>query len=155
MKHTKKQTFAKKKLLALLLSLATLTLVSRSAPEKIGGMDNSFSYSEEMEDAGVGEIDPADEDYGKFIENPFVATATQPISTFSADVDTASYAYFRKLVQSGYSLSELIATAGKSIRTEEMVNYFDYGYRAPEEGELFSTQMQIQATLMKPGVHHS
>ncbi|MBE6639271.1 MAG: VWA domain-containing protein [Ruminococcaceae bacterium] len=84
-----------------------------------------------------------DEDYGKFIENEFIQTEIQNVSTFSADVDTASYSYFRKLVQSGYSLSELIATAGNSIRTEEMLNYFDYGYESPEGGELFSTKMQI------------
>ena len=82
-------------------------------------------------------------DIFKLIENPFISTADENVSTFSADVDTASYAYFRKLVEEGYSLSELIATAGSSIRTEEMINYFDYGYASPAEGELFSTKVQI------------
>lgn len=39
--------------------------------------------------------------YGKLIENPFISTATNNISTFSADVDTASYTYFRKLMSYG------------------------------------------------------
>ncbi len=83
------------------------------------------------------------DDYGKFIENTFISTETENVSTFAADVDTASYAFFRRLVNEGYTFEELIETAGNSIRTEEMVNYFDYGYQNPKEGELFSTQMQI------------
>ena len=55
-------------------------------------------------------------------ENDFTKTADQPVSTFSADVDTASYTYFRKLVGQGYRLNELTATAGRNLRTEEMVN---------------------------------
>ncbi len=82
-------------------------------------------------------------DYYKLIENPFIDASKEDTSTFSADVDTASYAYFRKLVQQGYGLSELMATAGHSLRTEEMINYFDYGYDAPAEGELFSKTMQV------------
>lgn len=76
-------------------------------------------------------------------ENPYISTAEKNVSTFSADVDTAFYAYFRKHVEYGYSLSELAAMLGSSVRTEEMINYFDYNYSAPAEGELFSTQMQI------------
>ena len=87
------------------------------------------------------EIPP--EEYGKVIENPFISTAQQNVSTFSADVDTASYTYFRKLVNYGWSLEEIIREAGAAIRTEEMINYFDYGYDAPAEGELFSTRMRI------------
>ena len=82
-------------------------------------------------------------DYYKLQENPFIDTTKENTSTFSADVDTASYAYFRKLVQQGYNLSELIGTAGYSIRTEEMVNYFNYNYADPDEGELFSKTAQI------------
>lgn len=75
-------------------------------------------------------------------ENPFVSTEQENVSTFAADVDTASYAFFRRLVNEGYSFNELAASF-RYLRTEEMVNYFDYGYAEPAEGELFSTQMQI------------
>ncbi len=94
-----------------------------------------------MIDPETKEIKP--EYYGHFLENPFISTQDESVSTFSADVDTASYSYFRKLVEQGYSLDELIATAGNSIRTEEMINYFDYGYSAPGENELFSKTAQI------------
>ena len=76
-------------------------------------------------------------------ENDFTKTADQPISTFSADVDTASYTYFRKLVGQGYRLSELTATAGRNLRTEEMVNYFTYNYAAPEESEVFGKTVSM------------
>ena len=84
-----------------------------------------------------------DEQYGRIIENEFIKSSEQPLSTFSADVDTASYTFFRKLVQSGYDLRELRSTAGKSLRIEEMINYFDYGYDEPQNGELFSVNAEI------------
>lgn len=76
-------------------------------------------------------------------ENAFISTREQAISTFSADVDTASYTYWRKLVNQGYSLKSLIATAGSAIRTEEFVNYFDYDYVQPNAGELFGVHVEM------------
>ena len=77
-----------------------------------------------------------------FVENSFISTATENISTFSADVDTASYTYFRKLVNSGYNLTELIGS-GTSFRTEEFINYFDYNVNQPADGELFGVDSGI------------
>ena len=76
-------------------------------------------------------------DFGKIIENEFISTSTQNVSTLSADVDTASYAYFRKLVNMGYSTQQLISTTNGSLRTEEFINYFDYSYKEPQENDLF------------------
>lgn len=84
------------------------------------------------------------------IENSYKSTATDPTSTFSADVDTASYAFFRKLCQSGYSFSELAATMRDSIRTEEMVNYFEYSGNLPENGELFGVKSVISDCPWNP-----
>ena len=83
------------------------------------------------------------EDYGKVIENPFISTAENDVSTFSADVDTASYTYFRKLMSYGWSLEEIIREAGSAIRTEEMINYFDYNYADPIDGNLFGIKAQV------------
>lgn len=81
------------------------------------------------------------------IENPFVDTSVQNISTFSADVDTASYTYFRKLMTQGYTLSALKSQISRSpLRTEEMINYFDYSYTLPAEGEVFGTQATLAVT---------
>ena len=115
------------------------------APGAAADADGNFFYNtvvdESLIDVATGTILP--EHYGKFLENEFISTEDENVSTFSADVDTASYAYFRNLVNSGYTLSELIATAGRSIRTEEMVNYFNYNYPSPKDGELFSTTATV------------
>ncbi len=78
------------------------------------------------------------------VETPFVSTEQQAISTFSADVDTASYTLFRKHVQTGYKWSQMKSDyVGGNIRTEEMLNYFDYDYAEPAEGDLFGVGVQI------------
>lgn len=114
-----------------------------------GGIMNDAILGIPMEDAEgvVPEIIPPgaapSDEVNKFVENPFIKTDVECVSTFSADVDTASYSYLRRLIEQGYSLSELKATAGSSIRTEELINYFNYNYASPAEGELFSTNVQI------------
>lgn len=60
-----------------------------------------------------------------FATNPFVVAEHDPLSTFAADVDTASYDTFRSYAQSG------ILPPPERIRLEDFVNYFDYGYAAP------------------------
>ena len=81
-------------------------------------------------------------DQSRYFENPFVSAAEQPVSTFSADVDTASYGLFRKLVNSGCTLEDL-QSQSRSFRTEEMVNYFSYDYPAPAEGEVFGHEATV------------
>lgn len=61
--------------------------------------------------------------------NPVKITAEEPVSTFSADVDTASYAVVRSSLLSGF------LPPAEAVRIEEMVNYFSYDYPAPEAGE--------------------
>ena len=63
------------------------------------------------------------EGYNRIVENPFVAVAQEPLSTFSIDVDTASYANVRRF------LNENTLPPPDAVRIEEMVNYFDYDYR--------------------------
>ncbi len=106
----------------------------------IAYMSNLYSQAPE-ESLENGAISP--DDYGKFIENKFILTSKENVSTFSADVDTGSYTYFRRMVAQGTPLADIIRHAGGLIRTEEMLNYFDYGYAEPADGELFSTTMQI------------
>jgi len=61
--------------------------------------------------------------------NPVKSVATDPVSTFSADVDTASYSYVRRSLLSG-SLPD-----PDSVRVEELVNYFPYDWKGPEAAE--------------------
>lgn len=57
--------------------------------------------------------------------NPIKQVAQEPVSTFSVDVDTASYANVRRF------LSEGARPPADAVRVEELINYFDYGYRRP------------------------
>lgn len=89
--------------------------------------------------AGVDGCAPAPGCYGEGYtdagEPDFVSAAEQPLSTLSADADTASYANLRRLVRSGAGLGTIDPGA---VRIEEMLNYFDYDYAAPAEGEDFA-----------------
>ncbi len=129
------------------------SLNGNGAPSKPGNMnmaadaelEESFDRlpPSEAPDGNNGDLsdsEPSTGSYGALVENPFLLAEKQPVSTFSADVDTASYAYFRKLVNAGYSVEELIGTAGSSIRTEEMVNYFDYSTNKPAGHDLFGVK---------------
>lgn len=108
----------------------------------IGNGGANEDYEEPSKDDGAdGDTAPT------LIENPFIDTAVQPVSTFSADVDTASYAYFRKLISQDYKLAQLKKQISNSpLRTEEMINYFDYSYTRPGDGEVFGTQATIAKT---------
>lgn len=80
---------------------------------------------------------------GALIENEWQNAADNPVSTFSSDVDTASYAQFRMLVNNGYSLSDMASYYGASLRTEEMLNYFKYAAAEPEGDDLFGLRAEI------------
>ncbi|NVK56443.1 MAG: VWA domain-containing protein [Alteromonadaceae bacterium] len=67
-----------------------------------------------------------DDKFSEFNTNPVKQVAEHPVSTFSADVDTASYSFVRKRLNSGYLPDK------DAVRLEEMVNYFDYNYPMPD-----------------------
>jgi Ca-activated chloride channel homolog len=67
------------------------------------------------------------ERYGSFDDNPVHLAASDPVSTFSIDVDTASYSRMRRFLALG-QLPQVDA-----VRTEELINYFDYGYAVPDD----------------------
>ncbi len=77
------------------------------------------------------------------ITTPFTRTEQSNFSTFSADVDTASYTYFRKLASSGYYDWNALRRSGSQFRTEEFINYFRYDVNTPKEGELFGAYTEI------------
>ncbi|MFK8303400.1 von Willebrand factor type A domain-containing protein [Capnocytophaga stomatis] len=66
------------------------------------------------------------ETYKNIEENKFKKTATDPVSTFSADVDRASYSNIRRMLNNGYFPEK------DAVRIEEMINYFDYDYPQPD-----------------------
>ncbi|MBF0121774.1 MAG: VWA domain-containing protein [Candidatus Omnitrophica bacterium] len=72
------------------------------------------------------------EEYSKIEDNPFKMTMAEGLSTFSVDVDTASYSNMRRF------LTQNQMPPKDAVRIEEMVNYFSYDYPQPKEGEPFS-----------------
>ncbi len=84
------------------------------------------------------------EEYSVFTENAFVSTLTAPLSTFAADVDTASYAKLRASILAGNTV------APDSVRIEEMLNYFTYDYAKPKAGEPFGVTTEIAPCPWNP-----
>lgn len=84
---------------------------------------------------------PADpvgaEAYHPIFENAFASPAKEPQTTFSIDVDSASYANMRRFLTSGQ------VPPPDSIRIEELVNYFSYQYPVPQDGKPFSVNTDI------------
>jgi len=80
-------------------------------------------------------IDPS-----KIYENDFKDTKTFPLSTFSSDVDTASYVTFRQLVTYGYTKERMNY---ETFRAEEFLNYFNYNYTNPKTGEMFGVTSEV------------
>ncbi len=78
-------------------------------------------------------------------ENPVQVTAEVPVSTFSVDVDTASWAAIRS------SLAMGMLPDPEQVRIEEMVNYFPYDYPAPGPGQAFATTIAVMPTPWNPG----
>lgn len=72
------------------------------------------------------------EDYSAINENGFKNVLTNPLSTFSIDVDNASYSNIRRFINMGQLPPK------DAVRIEEMINYFHYKYEEPKEGEPFS-----------------
>lgn len=62
-----------------------------------------------------------------FEENPIKLVQQEPVSTFSIDVDTSSYAFLRKQLNAG------VLPQKDAVRVEEMINYFDYDYPLPDD----------------------
>jgi Ca-activated chloride channel family protein len=82
-------------------------------------------------------FNPSTESYSKINENGFKDAQTSPLSTFSIDVDKASYSNMRRFITTG-SLPPADA-----VRTEELINYFSYNYPQPTDNHPFSINTEL------------
>ena len=89
------------------------------------------------------------EEYAAVTENGFKKVATDPLSTFSADVDTASYCNLRRMLNDGYAPDEIPTGA---VRVEEMLNYFRYDYAAPDGNAKFGVTARMASCPWNQGV---
>ncbi len=84
------------------------------------------------------------EEYGVIDEPGFAAAVNTPLSTFSIDVDTASFANVRRFLHDGR------LPPADAVRIEELINYFDYDYPDPSEGEPFSIVTEMAGCPWAP-----
>ena len=87
------------------------------------------------------------EEYAAVTENGFKKVATDPLSTFSADVDTASYCNLRRMLNDDYAPDDIPTGA---VRVEEMLNYFRYDYAAPEGDARFGVTARMASCPWNP-----
>ncbi|HEU4629819.1 MAG TPA: von Willebrand factor type A domain-containing protein [Gemmatimonadaceae bacterium] len=88
---------------------------------------------------------PDTEEYGTIDENPFVAVAAHPLSTFSIDVDRASYANVRRFL-----LAQSQLPPRDAVRVEEMVNYFPYDYARPTGPDPIAVSTEVARAPWAP-----
>lgn len=107
------------------------TYVGRSIQEVPGG--RAF-----LQSTALSTVDACScENYARVEEGAFHRASEEPMSTFAIDTDRASYANARRFIEFG-SLPPV-----ESVRIEEMINYFEYGYPDPTDGRPFSITTEI------------
>jgi Ca-activated chloride channel family protein len=87
---------------------------------------------------------PSTEEYSRIYENIFLPALQNPLSTFSIDVDTASYANVRRFINDDQFPYK------DAVRIEEMLNYFSYDYPLPADKSPFSIYTEISACPWNP-----
>lgn len=81
-----------------------------------------------------------DDSYAQIQENKFERVQLAPLSTFSIDVDKASYSNIRRMINNGEKV------APNSVKIEEMINYFDYEYEQPLDEHPFAIHTEVTKT---------
>ncbi|WP_166925424.1 YfbK domain-containing protein [Flavobacterium poyangense] len=84
------------------------------------------------------------EDYDTFTENAFENPKGAPLSTFSIDVDNASYTNIRRFINNGQAVPK------DAVRVEEMVNFFKYTYPQPKDKNPFSINTELSESPWNP-----
>lgn len=102
----------------------------------VEGPSTEYRWNEYVDIAPMP-VEPNTEEYTEFTETGFHEVLNNPLSTFSIDVDTASYSNLRSNISYGSYPDP------QSVRIEEMLNYFSYDYEEPEDGKPFSIHTEI------------
>ncbi|MEO6808699.1 MAG: von Willebrand factor type A domain-containing protein, partial [Isosphaeraceae bacterium] len=106
--------------------------------------ENQIKLMPPAQEPAPVEVPRGGEEFAQTVELPFVSTEEDRLSTFSIDVDTASYANVRRyLVQGGRPPKD-------AVRIEELVNYFRYDYPQPTGKVPFSVNVEIARSPWNP-----
>jgi Ca-activated chloride channel homolog len=118
------------------MEAAPPTLAARPAPATSATTETEVGVVGEMAEFAPApartrmmpqSADASGDSFTTFEESPVKVTAEEPVSTFSIDVDTASYSYVRRMLSDGY------VPQPDAVRIEELLNYFRYGYATPTD----------------------
>lgn len=113
-----------------------------TASQSVNGLANNAMVADGMFEMpqSIGlELEPDwnTEEYDYLPENSFQSVAAAPFATFAADVDTASYSNFRRMVNNRDSVPP------DAVRVEEFINYFRYDYPEPQGEEPFGVNLEL------------
>lgn len=111
------------------------TIISENYSDKL--KNEAYAVNEDNTETNImpsGDLDGNIKENSGTLKNNYMYTSEQPLSTFSIDVDTASYTYTRKMLRN-YGVDYLDSGC---IRTEEFINYFNYNYENPTGDAPFS-----------------
>jgi Ca-activated chloride channel homolog len=122
------------------LLLSVVAACGSSKPQMVAPSGMPYSPSA----IAAAEPPSSGEDYHDWGKNPWVDTSNDHLSTFAADVDTASFTIARRKLEAG----ELPPAA--SVRVEEWVNYFKYAFPGPRAGSPFAVVMDAAAHPFEP-----
>ena len=105
--------------------------------------DDSFSdakgrFEYRSRGRGLGESKSNSDRYAPIYENPFKSVENEQLSTFSIDVDTASYVKTRQFLMENRALPP-----ANAVRTEEFINYFEYEYAGPQGDDPFAANLAV------------
>ncbi len=123
-------------------SLADVYYPSADSQEWTAGAaeeDGYDGYKQSVDINGFGNPEMNNEGYAKVTEVGFRETANNPFSTFSADVDTASYANVRRMINDNGGVDP------DAVRIEEFINYFNYEYPEPTGSDPISVNTELSA----------
>ncbi|MEL7935688.1 MULTISPECIES: vWA domain-containing protein [Pseudomonas] len=117
---------------------------TRRAMPAAAPMLESYALPAAPEPLSAGYRDQDREQYQKLAQNPVHSVAEAPVSTFSIDVDTGSYANVRRLLNEGR-----LPPQG-AVRLEEMLNYFPYAYAPPADDSPFGITTELAPSPWNP-----
>jgi Ca-activated chloride channel family protein len=130
-----------KKQFILTLCIVTPMLAACSLSFERDGFVDAYMSSEALAVSKVEgpEVPVSGDQFDEIKENAFIRTADEPVSTFSVDADGAAYAYMRRCLQDNFLPNR------NSVRIEEYLNYFTFGYADPTGAETLAINAEIAA----------
>lgn len=140
----KPEVDAKREIVAFATSAPTSMVAEEAEYDAFGLMDNGAAPGGAMTGAYAPMMPQSTEAYTAMQDMGYSSVSTSPLSTFAADVDTASYANVRRMIAS----QQMIIP--DAVRVEEMINAFSYTDEAPQDGEPIAIHTQVADCPWRP-----